>query len=208
LFPLVRNVGGYPINLIVRMLYGCGLRVTEPLGVRIKDIDLANSKLFIMGGKGRKDRVVRIPCSLSVELRAQMDFARAIWRRDSTARIPVALPHQLAKKYPAYQFAWSWAWLFPSHRPCKHPRTGETVRWHVLECNVQRAVREASQKLGLTITPHCLRHSYATDCLDRGTNVKALQAAMGHVNAETTLGYCHAEAMSVASPLDASGVRN
>lgn len=202
LLPLVRNVGNYPTNLITRMLYGMGLRVSEPLNVRIKDLDLANSKLFIIGGKGRKDRVVRLPCSLVVELQHQVDYARAIWRRDSIAKIPITLPHQLAKKYPQYQFAWSWAWLFPSHQPCRHPRTGGIVRWHVLECNVQRAVREASQKLGFTITPHCLRHSYATHCVERGTNIKALQSAMGHVDSNTTLGYVHAEALSVKSPLD------
>lgn len=202
LLPLIRNVGHYPINLITRMLYGMGLRVSEPLNLRIKDVDLANSKAFIIGGKGRKDRVVRLPCSITVELQHQMDYARAIWKRDAVAKIPITLPNQLAKKYPQYQFAWSWAWLFPSHYPCKHPRTGQVVRWRVLECNVQRAVREASQKLGFTITPHCLRHSYATHCIERGVNVKALQAAMGHVDSNTTLGYVHAEALSVGSPLD------
>jgi site-specific recombinase XerD len=137
-----------------------------------------------------------------MEIQHQLDYARAIWKRDVTARIPVTLPHQLARKYPAYQFAWPWAWVFPSHHPCRHPRTAQTVRWHVLDCNVQRAVREASQKIGLTITPHCLRHSYATHCLDRGTNLKALAQAMGHNQIETTAAYCHAEALSVKSPLD------
>lgn len=202
LLPLVPNIGGYPINLIVRLLYGCGLRLNEPLALRIKDVDMANSSLTIIGAKFQKDRVVHLPCNLAVEIEQQMDYARAIWKRDAAARIPVAMPHQLAKKYPAYQFSWSWSWLFPSHNPCRHPRTGETVRWHVLDCNVQRAVRQAAQKIGAPITPHCLRHAYATDCLDRNTNIKALQQAMGHKNAETTMGYCHAEALSVKSPLE------
>lgn len=202
LLPLVRNVGGYPVNLIVRLLYGCGLRVNEPLSLRIKDVDIGNGRLFIRGAKGGKDRVVKLPCALTVQIEQQMDFARAIWKRDVSGKIPVVLPHQLARKYPAYQFAWPWAWLFPSHNPCRHPRTGDIVRWHVLSCNVQRAVREASQKIGLTITPHCLRHSYASDCVNRGVNVKALQEAMGHKYAETTMGYVHADALSVASPLD------
>ena len=202
LLPLVRDIGGYPVNLIVRMLYGCGLRVNEPLNLRVKDVDLANSRLLLRGAKGGKDRMVALPCSLAEEVRLQLDYARAIWQRDVAARIPVTLPHQLARKYPAHQFAWSWAWVFPSHHPCRHPRTGATVRWHVLDCNIQRAVREASQKLGLTITPHCLRHSYATHCLDRGTNLKALAEAMGHAQIETTARYCHADALSVRSPLE------
>lgn len=202
LIPLVRNIGGYPVNLIVRLLYGCGLRVNEPLNLRVKDVDLVNSRLMLRGAKGGKDRVVALPCSLNDEVRMQLEYSRAVWQRDVAARIPVTLPHQLAKKYPAYQFAWPWAWVFPSHHPCRHPRTGQTVRWHVLDCNVQRAVREASQKLGFTITPHNLRHSYATHCLDRGTNLKALSEAMGHAQIETTAGYCHAEALSVKSPID------
>ena len=202
LIPQVRDVGGYPVNLIVRLLYGCGLRVNEPLSLRIKDVDVANGKLFILGAKGGKDRVVRLPCSVTVETQQQMDFARAIWKRDVLAKIPVTMPHQLAKKYPAYQFAWQWAWLFPSHHPCRHPRTGEQVRWHVLACNVQRAVKEAGQKCGLTITPHSLRHSYASECLQLGANIKALQMAMGHSHSDTTLLYCHSDALSVASPLD------
>lgn len=202
LLPLIRNVGGYPVNLIVRLIYGCGLRVNEPLSLRVKDVDLANSRLLLRGAKGAKDRIVALPCSLAQEVQMQMDYARAVWKRDAAAKIPVTLPHQLARKYPAYQFAWSWAWVFPSHHPCRHPRTGETVRWHVLDCNIQRAVREASQQLGLTITPHCLRHSYATHCLERGTNLKALSEAMGHAQIETTSRYCHAEALSVKSPLD------
>lgn len=202
LLPLVPNLGGYPTNLVTRLLFGCGLRVGEPIALRIKDVDLSNSRLMIIGAKGQKDRVVHLPCSLAEEIRHQMDFAKAIWKRDVAAKIPVVLPHQLARKYPAYAFAWSWAWLFPMHHPCKHPRTREIVRWHLLACNVQRAVKEASQKIGSTITPHCLRHAYATDCLNRGTNIKALQDALGHKYAETTLGYCHADALSVRSPLE------
>lgn len=202
LIPAVRDIGGYPVNLVVRLLYGCGLRVSEPLSLRVKDVDLAGCRLFILGAKGGKDRVVRLPCSVAVELEQQMDYARAIWKRDQLAKIPVTLPHQLAKKYPAYQFAWGWQWVFPSHHPCRHPRTGQIVRWHMLACNVQRAVKEAGQKLGLTITPHSLRHSFASECLNRGTNIKALSAAMGHASIETTAGYCHAEALSVISPLD------
>lgn len=202
LLPLVENQGGYPINLIVRLLYGCGLRVNEPLNLRIKDLDVANSRLFILSAKGGKDRVVRLPCSLALEIEQQLDFARAVWQRDQTAQVPVVLPNRLAAKYPAWQFAWKWAWLFPSHHPCRHPRTQAWVRWHVLDCNVQRAVREASRQLGLTLTPHNLRHAYATHCLDQGTNLKALQEAMGHKCIETTMGYCHAEALSVKSPLE------
>lgn len=202
LIATVRNVGGYPTNLIVRLIYGCGLRVTEPLNLRIKDIQFDAGKLFVMGAKGRKDRVVTLPCSLADELKAQMDFSRAVWKRDCESHIPLEIPHQLARKYPETRFAWPWAWLFPSHWPCKHPRTGELVRYRMHEANVQRAVKEARRKLGIMILPHELRHAYATHNLNRGVNIKALSAAMGHECIETTAGYCHAEALSVPSPLE------
>jgi len=198
----VRDAPGYPNNLVVRLLYGCGLRVSEPLNLRVKDIQFANGRLFIMGAKGRKDRVVALPCALAAELKLQLDYARMIWKRDVSTKMPVALPHQLAKKYPEYQFALPWAWLFPARWPCKHPRTGQMVRYRMHESNVQRAVKAARRRIGVMVLPHELRHAYATHTLNRGANVKALQAAMGHADVNTTMGYCHAEPCSVPSPLD------
>jgi len=80
------------------------------------------------------------------------------------------------------------------------------VRYRMHEANVQQGVKEARRKLGIMVLPHELRHAYATHCLDRGTNIKALQEAMGHKQIETTVGYCHAEALSVRSPLEVSTV--
>lgn len=202
LISAVKNSPGYPTNLVVRLLYGCGLRVSEAVSLRVKDIHFAESQLFIMGGKGHKDRVVKLPCALVGELQQQLEYSSAIWRRDQSAQLPIQLPHQLAKKYPETQFAWQWAWVFPLRYPCRDPRDGRMVRWHMLTDTVQRAVKAARRHIGVMIVPHQLRHAYATHNLDRGVNMKALQVAMGHVNIETTAGYCHAEAMSVPSPLD------
>ena len=89
-----------------------------------------------------------------------------------------------------------------ARQPCLDPRTGKLVRWRFHEANVQRAIRHASLKTGLLILPHELRHAYATHCLNRGSNPKAIQEVMGHKSLETTMGYLHADALSVASPLD------
>ena len=202
LLQTIRNEGGYPTNLIARMLYGCGLRVSEPLNLRIKDIDLERYRLCIRGAKGGTDRVVALPLSLVPEIKQQAQFAREVWQRDRHNRTPLALPHSLAKKYPECQYAWGWAWLFPSHLPCRDPRTGLVVRYRMHEANVQRAVKRARRKLGIFVLPHELRHGYATHCLERGVNPRAIQEAMGHKSLETTMGYLHAEALSVASPLD------
>jgi len=202
LLQTVRDRAGYPTNLIARLLYGCGLRVAEPLNLRIKDVNLERLNLVIVGAKGGKDRVVRLPDSLRPELGEQMELARAVWRRDQQNRIPVMLPQGLAKKYPDYQFAWPWAWVFPAHDTCRHPYTRVVVRYRMHEANVQRAIKLARRNLGISILPHELRHGYATHCLERGANPRAIQHAMGHNSLETTMGYLHAEALSVHSPLD------
>ena len=118
------------------------------------------------------------------------------------------LPNRLARKYPEYQFSWGWAWLFPAHNPCRDPRTGAIVRYRVHEVNVQRAIKHARHKLGISVLPHELRHGYASHCLELGTNPRAIQQAMGHKSLETTMGYLHAEALSVDSPLDGFGYLN
>lgn len=198
----VRDASGYPVRLVVKLLYGCGLRVTEPLSLRIRDIDLRESRFTIRRAKGGKDRVVAIPCSVISEISAQIEVARLTWQRDVAAQVPIKLPHQIARKYPAAQFSWNWAWLFPQMAPCRDPRGGALVRWHMLEPSVQRAVRSASRRISSEILPHELRHAYATHTLNRGTNPRAIQCVMGHKSLETTMGYLHAEALAVPSPLD------
>ena len=199
----IQSNADFAISLAIRLLYGCGLRVSEPLNLRIKDVNLEAAQLVIRAAKGGKDRVVAIPCSALEDLREQVESARTVWRRDQRDRLPVALPHQLARKYPTAKFDWNWAWLFPATKYCIDPRTGQRVRWRLHEANLQRAVRTACLKAGVFILPHELRHAYATHCLNRGANPRAIQEAMGHKSLETTMGYFHAEALSVVSPLDA-----
>lgn len=198
----VRDENQYPERLVVRFIYGCGLRVSEPVAVRIRDLDLANSRVVIRQAKGAKDRVVGLPCSLTRELAAQVEAARVVWRRDVAAGVPIKLPSRMERKYPRAQFSWNWAWLFPQAAPCQDPRNGRTVRWHMLESCIQRAVRSACRRAGVEILPHELRHAYATHCLNCGQNPRAIQEAMGHKSLETTMGYLHAEALSVRSPLE------
>jgi site-specific recombinase XerD len=208
LLTAVRDTGCYPVRLIVHLLYGCGLRVNEPLELRIKDVDIANSRLVVRQAKGGKDRVVPMPCSLVDPVRKQVAVAAALWQQDAAAGVPVPLPDRLEVKYPSYAHARAWYWLFPLRTRSEHPRTGATVRWHVLDTAVQRAVRDAAETCGLTglITPHCLRHAYATHAMQAGANVRDVQQVMGHAHLDTTMGYLHAESGRVKSPLDAIGV--
>ena len=202
LLKTIRNMGGYPTILIVKLLYGCGLRVSEPLNLRIKDVDFQRRRLSIRGAKGGKDRMVVMPEGLLPEIHEQIRVAYATWVQDRRNKVPVMLPEGLARKYPEFQFTWKWAWLFPARSPCLHPLTGTVVRYRLHEANVQRAVKIARRQLGICVLPHELRHGYATHCLERGANPRAIQAAMGHQSLETTMGYLHAESLSVPSPLE------
>ena len=194
-----------PAGLLARLLYGCGLRVQEPLDLRIKDVKLTDSLLHLRGAKGGKDRMVPIPCSLIEPLRAQIERARRVWQWDRAHRpdIGVSLPHQLARKYPNAPFDWGWFWVFPSGNYCQHPRQpGLTVRWRLHEAALQRAVSEARARAGIAtrITPHVLRHGYATHSVE---DPRTIQAVMGHSQLETTMGYIHRTAASARSPLEA-----
>ena len=200
----VEDVGGYPTRLVVRLLYGCGLRVSEPLELRVKDVEVAAGRLVIRAAKGNKDRVVALPECLHGEMTAQLRVARAFAMADAAAGLPVGLPGLLATKYPKARFDAGWAWVFPMEKPIAHPRTGERVRWRMHEVNVQRAVRAAAQMCGLSgkVTPHVLRHCYATHAHEAGAPVRNLQEAMGHTQLETTMRYLTPSAAGVRSPLD------
>ena len=191
LLNLVQDEAGYPTRLIAHLLYGCGLRVSEPLNLRIKDLELSASRLIIRGAKGGKDRIVHLPCSLAPQIQTQIKLARAIHERDVAAGLPVHIPGALGRKYPRAPYAWQWAWLFPSRTPCKHPRTGQPCRYRMHETNVQRAVKHAARALDLdtVATPHILRHCYATHQLNTGCNIRDLQASLGHSHLETTMLY-------------------
>ncbi len=192
-----------PFRLLVDLLYGCGLRVSEPIALRVKDILWEENQLVIRDAKGSKDRRVPIPRSCVEPLRAQVDLAQKVWaedRRDSPT-VGVTLPFQLARKYRAAPFIWQWFWIFPAATHCDDPRTGDRVRFHLLHDNVQRAVREAAQKVGMEglITPHVLRHAYATHSREQ---IEALRLLMGHNSIETTAGYRHPVVAAATNPLD------
>lgn len=200
----VQDQAGYPTRLVAMLLYGCGMRVSEPLNLRIKDLDTSAWRLTLRGCKGGKDRTVIVPECLRASLANQIDHARAMWKRDRETHLPVEVPGLLARKYPNAPHSWQWFWIFPSHTPCTHPRTGETVRWRMHEANVQRAVKKSAGKLELDglATPHVLRHCCATHILDAGGNVRDVQDLLGHAHLNTTMIYVHGDGERIRSPLD------
>ena len=204
LLDAMEDFGCYPTRLVVRLLYGCGLRVSEPLELRIKDVDLGGARLIIRSAKGNRDRIVPLPQCVLGEMEAQLRMARAVWKGDVEAGLPVALPTALARKYPKAPYEEPWAWVFPGSEPIRHPRTGQRVRYRMHEVNAQRAVRAAAAKAGIAVrvTPHVLRHSYATHAHASGAPARDLQEILGHGKLETTMRYLR-PAFGVQSPLDA-----
>lgn len=203
----VRNTSVYPFHLIVSLLYGCGLRVSEPLNLRVRDIDFAKSRILIRQAKGAKDRVVSIPPSLVAPLRRQIEAARLVFDRAIAEGIPAKLPNRYASKNPSAGRQFAWFWIFPAANPCLDPDDESSttrVWWHCLDTGVQKAMREACHRAGLpgVLTPHHLRHAWATHSVDAGASVRDIQAILGHKSLETTMQYVHPEIERVTSPLE------
>jgi integrase len=195
-----------PVRLLVDLLYGCGLRVSEPLELRIKDVlwdEGSSGNLILRGAKGGKDRRVPIPRCCATALRNQMDLAQSTWNwdRKHAPEVGVTLPYSLAEKYPRAQFQWQWVWIFPAHEHCTDPRSDRRVRYHILVDSLQRGVQRAAAKVGLDglITPHVLRHAYATHSKE---SLDSLRQLLGHSSLETTAGYLHPVVDRASNPLD------
>ena len=204
MFEHLKDAHGHPIRLLVKLLYGCGMRVSEPLKLRIKDVRMDRKELIIRQAKGAKDRVVKLPPSLVQPIQLQIQAARLKFEADAERGTPIQVPEAMGRRSKTLCRQWGWMFVFPGHDLVEHPRTGQMVRYHLHEGNIQRAVKAATvaAKLPVPFTPHHLRHAYATHALDAGSNIHDVSECMGHANIETTKIYLHAEIDRVCSPLE------
>jgi integron integrase len=197
-----------PNALIARLLYGTGMRLMEAMHLRVQDIHFDYHHILVRQGKGGKDRVTVLPDALVEPLQQQLMHARQLHRHDLEEGYGcVYLPFALARKYPNACRDWRWQYVFPSQNRSIDPRDNTVRRHHLSEKNVQRAIASAARTCNLVqrITPHTLRHCFATHLLETGTDIRTLQELLGHNDVKTTQIYTHVVKRggnAVRSPLD------
>lgn len=181
-------------GLMAHLTYGCGLRRSECLRLRVQHIDLESRVVRIVASKGNKDRNLALPESLVAPLAEHLQKVRALWEGDQANGLPpVAMPEGMQNKFAALGSQWGWFWVFPQGRISQDPESGIRRRHHAVSAVFSRSVSSAVKKAGIAkrVTLHVLRHSFATHLIERGVAITTIQKLMGHKHISTTEVYLH-----------------
>ncbi|MDP7254828.1 MAG: integron integrase [Planctomycetota bacterium] len=204
---VISLMSGVP-QLVAKLLYGSGLRVAEAVRLRVKDIDFEMKEIVVRSGKGNKDRVTTLSVSAIPFLKEQLRKVQVIHEVDLGEGCgEVYLPHALDRKYKNAGTEWAWQYVFPAKNRSIDPRAGKERRHHVDPSVINKAIKVAARTAGITktISAHTFRHSFATHLLQRGTDIRTVQALLGHESVTTTMIYTHIlnqGGHGVVSPLD------
>ncbi|MDJ0572972.1 MAG: integron integrase [Pleurocapsa sp. MO_192.B19] len=195
-------------QLLIKLLYGTGLRLSEGLNLRVKDVDFAQQQIIVRDTKGNESRVTMLPESIAEELKIHLQSVKIIHQQDLQKGYgSVYLPFALERKYPRAKYDWIWQFVFPSVSISKDPRSGEVRRHHLHESSLQKALKQAVRKAGIQkkVGCHTFRHSFATHLLQNGYDIRTVQELLGHKDVKTTMIYTHVlnrGGRGVRSPLD------
>ncbi|NCO00291.1 MAG: integron integrase [Epsilonproteobacteria bacterium] len=207
-YKIIENISGV-YQLLVSLMYGCGLRMNEALNLRIKDIDFGFDKIYIWDSKSLKDRTLPLPIKLKNRLQAQVDYVQNIHKKDlKDGYGSVFLPFAFEKKTPSAKCDTKWQYLFPMTNVSKDPRSETIRRHHIHPATLGRNIKNATKKTDINkrVTSHIFRHSYATHLLQAGIDLRSIQELLGHKSVETTMIYTHVVSemnkAKVMSPLD------
>lgn len=190
------------------MLYGTGLRQTECLQLRVKDIDFAQNQVIVRDGKGMESRVTMLPTSLAEDLAFHLEIVKRLHQQDLEKGYgSVYLPLALERKYKNADWDWVWQFVFPSDRISQAPRSGIICRHHIHESGFQKPLKQAVQMAGINKQVSCqtFSHSFATQLLQDGYDIRIVQELLGHKDVKTTMIYTHVikrGGRGVKSPLD------
>ena len=197
-------------RLMIELLYGTGMRVSECCRLRLRDLDFDRGQIVVRGGKGDKDRIVMLPQSLRARLAEQCRRVRAQHGRDLARGGGFVPVHDsLAHKAPYAECDWRWQYVFPSVT-LRRDESGRACRWYAHPAVLDRMIRLATRRAGIgkRVSAHTFRHSFATHLLEAGYDIRQVQSLLGHVSLETTMIYTHVmsrPAVAVTSPLDRLG---
>ncbi|WP_353412389.1 integron integrase [Arenicella sp. 4NH20-0111] len=194
-------------KLVVEMMYGSGLRVSECLRLRVQDINFANASVIVRDGKGGKDRVSILSLKLKDQLDKQIEKALALQKNDNERGLGPSMPVALARKFPNAYRQSPWMFIFPSISLCKHPITDQWCRHHLHSSVIRKAVKQATiqSNVNKRVSCHTFRHSFATHLLEGGADIRTVQELLGHSDLKTTQIYTHVIGQHYAgttSPLD------
>jgi integron integrase len=202
-----------PYNLVVKLLYGCGLRLFECLNLRIHNFNFDAGVLTVHDGKGQKDRTVPLPETILPELQAQLERVRGLHQQDLDKNYTgVFLMHALAQKYPNMARELIWQWFFPAIELTYLAKTREYRRYHLHESHVQKAIKAAVGKAGIykRASAHTFRHCFASHLLQANYDIRTIQELLGHSDLKTTMMYTHTvksvTLKEAKSPLDLWGM--
>ena len=196
-------------QIMLKRMYGCGLRMSELLNLRIKDIDFDFNKVYIYNSKSQKDRTVPLPFKIKEDILKQIEKVKNIHSSDIINGYgSVELPYAMEKKSPKAKFEVKWQYLFPMEKISKGPRSEIRRRHHILEVTFSRNIKSAIKESNIDkrVSSHTFRHSYATHLLQHGTDIRSIQELLGHKSIETTMIYTHVvkelNKDDIKSPLD------